>query len=288
MTQNKEKMPLGAILRETVGDVRRVLSLISWKQQLIFWPSMAIYTLQNAILNTAMSWLVGQVVAAATMKSISLLGQSIALFAGIFLVFLALLCMAVYWQLKNQDRLLNRMLEMAYTRLLTMPMSRMGKAGEAFSRLENDVPAAAQMGGMNLAGMVLMQPMTGLGASIVIGAVHPLLLITALAGGIVSLVVQLVMVQPNRRANDEIRVLQAEKTVQLDDLIAGGLTVRLFGRQQTMNGKMWDSLLAIARAQMKTYKLGVLSALGVGVSEWLTMAGVAVVGLWLAMRGTIT
>lgn len=218
----------------------------------------------------------------------AILGQSILIFLLVFSFYLGLLCLAVYWMFNQQDRLLGRILDTAYHRLMHAPLLSLGKAGEAFSRLENDVPAAAQMGGMNLTGMVLMQPATGLVAFIVILSIHPLLALVSLAGGFISLATQLVLVKPNRQANDEIRNLQAEKTVQLDDIIAGGLTIRLFNRQQTMNENMWKSLLSIARAQMKTYRLGVWSALGGGISEWITMAGVAAVGLWLAMNGSIT
>jgi len=284
----REKVAIGALIKEAADYVGRALSRIPGKNRPIFWLCQLIYTLQNGVFLTLTNYLVSQVVAAAAAQSMAALGQGILFFMSAFVIFLFCLCMAVYWLLNHQTRLLNDILDTAYDRLMHAPLAQLGKAGEAFSRLENDVPAAAQMGGMNLTGMVLMQPMTGLFSCIVIAAIHPLLAVVALMGGVVSLITELSMVKPNRQANDEIRRLQAEKTVLMDDMISGGLTIRLFNRQATMNRNLWESLLAIAKAQMKTYKLGMLSALGGGVSEWLAMAGVAGVGLWLAMKGEIT
>ena len=85
----------------------------------------------------------------------------------------------------------------------------------------------------------LMMPMGGIGACFIIFGVHPLLFVVAVLSGVIALVTETFLVKPNRRISDIVQQRQSDKTVVLDDMIAGGLTVRLFNLQKAMDRRLW-------------------------------------------------
>ncbi len=278
-------LPLAAVLKQTACYIRRTVRLLGWRQ-IIQWPGLAIYASQNLVMNYMISWLLTQVVAAAVGKSMGLLGRGVLGFGLFFVIYMTVLCVGVYWVIKGQSKINIQLMAQGYGRLLEMPLIRMGTTGDALSRLENDVARTAELAGTQL-GNCLMGPIGGLGACIIIWGVHPLLLAVAGISGAIAFGTEMLLVRPNRAASDEIQRLQGVRTELLDDMIAGGLTVRLFNLQGVMDRRLWACLMEIARAMMKRFKLGMISALGSGVSHWLTMGGVMVTGLWLAMEGCI-
>ena len=286
MSRKKTDDPsLGAMLKQTARYIRRTVALLGG-QQLIHWPGLVVYASQNLIMNYMISWLLTQVVAAAIGRSMGLLGQGLLCFALFFVVYMAVLCVGVYWVARGQSQMNIKLLRQGYARLLDMPLIRMGTTGDALSRLENDVAGAANLAGMQL-GNCLMGPIGGIGACAIVWGVHPLLLAVAAASSLIAFGTEMLLVRPNRQASDEIQRLQGKKTELLDDMIAGGLTVRLLNLQGAMDKRLWASLMEIARAMMKRFKLGMLSALGGGISQWLAMGGVMTAGLWLALEGRI-
>lgn len=283
--KNADIPTLGAMLKQTARYIRRTVALLGG-QQLIHWPGLVVYASQNLIMNYMISWLLAQVVAAAVGRSMSLLGRGLLYFTLFFVVYMAVLCVGVYWVARGQSQMHIKLLRQGYARLLNMPLIRMGTTGDTLSRLENDMVNTANLAGMQL-GNCLMGPIGGIGACAIVWGVHPLLLAVAMASSLIAFGTEMLLVRPNRQASDEIQRLQGKKTELLDDMIAGGLTVRLLNLQGAMDKRLWASLMEIAQAMMKRFRLGMLSALGGGISQWLAMGGVTTAGLWLALEGRI-
>ena len=280
------KLTLKATLRDTWRYFKRTTDLLG-KGKRLYWPSLLLYSSQNFVMNLMTSWLMAQIIASAIAQSMTMVTQTLLTFLALFLGYFLILIPGVLYAVICENKVTGILMNDAYDHLIRMPLSRMKNVGDALSRIENDLPKTASLAGTNI-GNYLMPLLGGLGASVVIFSIHPLIFAVGLVSGIFAFVMEALLVAPTRRVNDQIQQHQAEKTEVLDDIIQGGLTVRLYNLQESMDRKLWQRLWSIVRENMKLYRLGMLSALGSNISQWSSLIGVIITGLWLALEGTIT
>ena len=107
--KNADIPTLGAMMKQTVQYIRRATALLGGRQ-LIHWPGLVIYASQNFVMNYMISWLLTQVVEAAICRSMGLLGRGLLYFAMFFVVYMAVLCVSVYWVIRGQSQMHIRLL----------------------------------------------------------------------------------------------------------------------------------------------------------------------------------
>lgn len=208
------------------------------------------------------------------------------LFIGVFLVFDVT---GIFWQSVTIHKISNDLRGILHSKVLKARYDKvylMGQKGELLSRMNSDVDRIASVLSSGIL-TPLMFLISGIGATITIGAIHWKLCILIYAVGGVCWGIQVAIIRREREVIAQIQENKAEAMGLCGENFQNGLTVRLCGLVDALEKKVLGNLTEFERISRRFVLQKTAEGLGGTCIQYFQSVGMLFAGVFLYQRGEI-